>query len=195
MTTFVEPAPALTTQAVPGYLTGTWDLDHAHSEVAFSVRHLMVSKVRGRFAAFSGSFVTAENPLDSSVEATIDLSSIDTNSADRDAHLRSADFFDVDQHPSMTYRSTGIRANGARWIVDGELSLHGVTLPVPLQLELHGFLPDSPFGDSRVGFTATGEINRDDFGITFNSVLESGGLALGNTVQITLEIEAVRRND
>lgn len=181
--------------STPGYLTGTWDLDPAHSEVAFSVRHLMLSKVRGRFATFSGSFVTAEDPEDSHVEATIDLSSIDTNSADRDAHLRSADFFDVEQHPTMTYRSTGIRTDGDHWIVDGELSLHGVTLPVPLRLELHGFLPDSPFGDSRVGFTATGEINRDDFGITFNSVLESGGLALGNKVQVTLEVEAVRRTD
>ena len=195
MTTFAAPAPAAPEQAIPGYLTGTWDLDPSHSEVAFSVRHLMLSKVRGRFATFSGSFVTAENPVDSRVEATIDLTSIDTNSADRDAHLRSADFFDVDQHPTMTYRSTGIHADGAHWIVDGELSLHGVTLAVPLQLELHGFLPDSPFGDTRVGFTATGEITRDDFGITFNSVLESGGLALGNKVQVTLEIQAIRRTD
>jgi polyisoprenoid-binding protein YceI len=189
MTTFATP-----TETVPGYLTGTWDLDPSHSEVAFSVRHLMLSKVRGRFGTFSGSFVTAENPVDSHVEAVIDLSSIDTNSADRDAHLRSADFFDVEQHPTMTYRSTGIRADGHDWLIDGELSLHGVTLPVALQLELHGFLPESPFGDTRVGFTATGEINRDDFGITFNSVLESGGVALGNKVQITLEIEAVRRD-
>jgi polyisoprenoid-binding protein YceI len=189
MTTVATPV-----QTVPGYLTGTWDLDPAHSEVAFSVRHLMLSKVRGRFGTFSGSFVTAENPADSHVEAVIDLSSIDTNSADRDAHLRSADFFDVDHHPTMTYRSTGIRADGHDWIVDGELSLHGVTRPVSLELELHGFLAESPFGDTRVGFTATGEINRDDFGITFNSVLESGGLALGNKVQITLEIEAVRRD-
>ena len=189
MTTIATPV-----QTVPGYLTGTWDLDPAHSEVAFSVRHLMLSKVRGRFAEFSGTFVTAEHPLDSSVEATIDLSSIDTNSADRDAHLRSADFFDVDQHPTMSYRSTGIRPDGEHWVVDGELSLHGVTRSVPLELELHGFLPDSPFCDTLFGFTATAEINRDDFGITFNSVLESGGLALGNKVQVTLEIEAIRRN-
>jgi polyisoprenoid-binding protein YceI len=152
MTTSTTTTSGLSDQAIPGYLTGTWDLDPSHSEVAFSVRHLMLSKVRGRFATFSGSFVTAEHPLDSSVEATIDLSSIDTNSADRDAHLRSADFFDVDRHPTMTYRSTGVHADGAHWIVDGELSLHGVTRPVPLRLELHGFLPDSPFGDSRVGF-------------------------------------------
>jgi len=191
MTTIATPGP----KTIPGYLTGTWDLDPSHSEVAFSVRHLMLAKVRGRFATFSGSFVTADNPLDSQVEAVVDLSSIDTNSADRDAHLRSADFFDVDQHPTMSFRSTGIRADGHDWVVDGELSLHGHTRPVSLELELHGFLPSSPFGDTRVGFTATGEINRDDFGITFNSVLESGGLALANKVQITLEIEAVRRAD
>jgi len=189
MTTFATP-----NQTIPGYLTGTWDLDPSHSDVAFSVRHLMLSKVRGRFGSFSGSFVTAEDPVDSHVEAVVDLSSIDTNSADRDAHLRSADFFDVEQHPTMSYRSTGIRANGNEWVVDGELTLHGITLPVPLQLEVHGFLPDSPFGDTRVGFTATGEINRDDFGITFNQVLEGGGLGLGNKVQITLEIQAVRRD-
>src|SRR4029453_3833954 len=102
MTTSTTTTSGLSDQAIPGYLTGTWDLDPSHSEVAFSVRHLMLSKVRGRFATFSGSFVPAEHPLDSSVEATIDLSSIDTNSADRDAHLRSADFFDVDRHPTMT---------------------------------------------------------------------------------------------
>ena len=189
MTTYAPP-----TATIPGYLTGTWDLDPAHSEVAFSVRHLMLSKVRGRFGTFSGSFVTADNPEDSHVEAVIDLSSIDTNSADRDAHLRSADFFDVDHHPTMSYRSTGIRADGQDWVVDGELSLHGVTLPVSLQLELHGFLPESPFGDTRVGFTATGEINRDDFGITFNTALEGGGVGLGRKIQIALEIQAVREN-
>ena len=95
----------------------------------------------------------------------------------------------------MTYRSTGIRADGDVWIVDGELSLHGVTRPVPLVLELHGFLPQSPFGDTRVGFSARGEINRDDFGINFNAPLEGGGVVVGNKIQISLEIEAVRRND
>ena len=191
MTTSATPTSTLPT----GYLTGTWDIDPSHSEVAFTVRHLMVSKVRGRFDGFSGSFVTAERPEDSHVEATIDLESIDTNSPDRDAHLRSADFFHVEEHPKMTYRSTGIRVDGSDWIVDGELTLHGVTLPVPLHLELHGFLPESPFGDTRVGFSARGEISRDDFGITFNVPLEGGGVVVGDKVQISLEVEAVRRND
>ena len=130
----------------------------------------MVSKVRGRFGDFSGSFVIAENPLDSSsVEAVVDLASIDTNNADRDAHIRSADFFDVEQYPTMTYRSTGVRADGDDFIVDGELSLHGVTKPVPLHARGQRLPARLPFGDTRVGFSATAEINRDDFGITFNS--------------------------
>ena len=191
MTTFATP-----TQTLPaGYVTGTWDLDPSHSEVGFSVRHLMVSKVRGRFEDFSGTIVTADRPEDSSVEATIALESIDTSSPDRDAHLRSADFFHVEEHPKMTYRSTAIRADGDSWIIDGNLTLHGVTRPVPLVLELNGLLPESPFGDTRVGFSARGEINRDDFGISFNMPLEGGGVVVGNKVQISLEIEAVRRND
>jgi polyisoprenoid-binding protein YceI len=151
----------------------------------------MVSKVRGRFGSFQGTFVTADNPLDSSVEAAVELASIDTGNADRDAHLRSADFFDVDQHSTLTYRSTGIRSDGDDFIVDGELSLHGVTKQVPLHLEVNGFQADTPFGDSRVGFSATAEIDRRDFGIEFNMVLEGGGVGLGNKVQISLEIEAV----
>jgi polyisoprenoid-binding protein YceI len=174
-----------------GYVPGTWAIDTAHSEVAFSIRHLMLSKVRGRFGRFEGQLVTGENPLDSRVEATVDLSSIDTNNADRDAHVRSADFLDVEQYPTMTYRSTGIRADGDGFIVDGELSLHGVTRSVPLALEVNGFLPESPFGDTRVGFTASADIDRSDFGVKFNMVLDNGGLGLGEKVHITLDIEAV----
>ena len=188
--TAVQSAPAVT-----GYIPGTWDIDVAHSEIGFSVRHLMVSKVKGAFREFSGTFVTAENPLDSSVEATVLLSSIDTGNADRDAHLRSADFFDVENHTTLEYRSTGIRYDDEEgFVVDGDLTLRGVTKHVPLQLEIHGFQQSTPFGDSRTGFTATGEIDRRDFGVSFNSTLEGGGVALGNKVQITLEIEAVRRN-
>jgi len=187
--TAVQSAPAVT-----GYIPGTWDIDVAHSEIGFSVRHLMVSKVKGAFREFSGTFVTAENPLDSSVEATVLLSSIDTGNADRDAHLRSADFFDVENHTTLEYRSTGIRYDDEEgFVVDGDLTLRGVTKHVPLQLEIHGFQQSTPFGDSRTGFTATGEIDRRDFGVSFNSTLEGGGVALGNKVQITLEIEAILR--
>ena|SRR5438093_8431743 len=183
------------TPTVTGYIPGTWTIDTTHSEVGFSVRHLMVSKVKGKFTEFSGTFVTGEDPLDSSVEATVVLSSVDTGNADRDAHLRSADFFDVDQHTLLTYRSTGIRFDGDDFVVDGELTLRGVTREVPLKLEIHGFQPTTPFGDTRTGFTATAEIDRRDFGVSFNMALEGGGVGLGNKVQITLEIEAVLQAD
>src|SRR5215217_6599923 len=110
---------------IPGYVAGTWAIDASHSAVSFSVRHLMVSKVRGSFRTFEGTVVTAENPAESSVTATIDLSSIDTNNADRDTHIRSADFFEVEKYPTMTYRSSGVRADGDDFILDGELDLHG----------------------------------------------------------------------
>lgn len=181
--------------SIPGYRAGTWAIDPTHSEVGFSVRHLMVSKVRGRFASFEGTFVTAENPLDSKVEASIDVSSVDTNNSDRDAHLRSADFFDVEKYPDFTYRSTGVRVDDGDLVLDGELTLHGVTAPVPLALEVNGFLPDSPFGDHRVGFSATGEVSRKVFGISFEHPLEGGGVGLGDKVHINLEIEAVLQGD
>jgi polyisoprenoid-binding protein YceI len=179
---------------IPGYVTGTWVIDPVHSEVGFSVRHLMLSKVRGRFAKFEGRIDTPDNPLDASVEATIDLSSIDTNNPDRDAHLRSVDFFDVEHHPVMTYRSTAVGVVEDGFLVDGELSLHGITRPVTLALQLEGILASSPFGDTRVGFSATTEINRSDFNINFG-IADAGGVGLGDKVQITLDVEAVLQPD
>jgi|SRR5579871_1616701 len=181
----------LTTTTIPGYIAGTWDLDPSHSEVGFSVRHLMVSKVRGRFNSFTGELVTAANPLESTVTATIDLNSIVTGDEGRDNHLRSADFFDVANHPTMTYRSTAVRQDGDHYVVDGELSLHGVTRQVPLKVELNGFI-ESPMG-TRVGFSATAEISRKDFGIDINMPLEGGGVVVGDKVTVTLEIEALLR--
>jgi polyisoprenoid-binding protein YceI len=180
-----------TSPPVTGYIPGTWTIDPTHSEVGFSVRHLMVSKVKGRFTEFSGTFVTGDDPLDSGVEASVVLSSVDTGNADRDAHLRSADFFETDQHALLTYRSTGVHFDGDDFVVDGELTLRGVTREVPLTLEIHGFQPETPFGDTRAGFTAIAEIDRRDFGVSFNMALEGGGVGLGNKVQITLEIEAI----
>jgi len=177
-------------ETIPGYLAGSWTIDPLHSEVGFSVRHMMVSKVRGKFTKFSGELVTAEDPLASSVSADIDLSSIDTAAEQRDAHLRSPDFFDTDNHPVMTYRSTGIRPNGDGYVVDGELTLKGVTRQVPLHLELNGFGPDA-YGGTRAGFTATAEINRQDFGVNWNAALETGGVVVSDKVNIHLEIEAV----
>ena len=121
---------ATTEQTIPGYVAGTWTIDPVHSEIGFSVRHMMVSKVRGRFTSFSGDIVTGESPVDSSVNATIDLSSIDTGNADRDNHIRSADFFEVDRHKTMTFRSTGVRRDGEDYVLDGELSLKATTRPI-----------------------------------------------------------------
>jgi polyisoprenoid-binding protein YceI len=174
----------------PGYVAGTWTIDPVHSEVGFSVRHMMVSKVRGKFNVFSGDIVTGESPLDSRVTATIDLSSIDTGNQDRDNHIRSADFFDVDTHKTMTFRSTGVRPKGDGYVLDGELTLKGVTRPISLQLELGGFGQD-PYGGTRAGFTATGELKRSDFGVDFQAVLETGGVVVADKVTINLEIEAV----
>jgi|SRR5689334_12630311 len=175
---------------IPGYISGTWTIDPVHSEVGFTVRHMMVSKVRGKFGSFHGEIVTGENPVDSKVTAEIDLSSIDTGNPDRDNHIRSADFFEVDTYKTMTYRSTGIRPDGDDYVLDGELTLKGVTKPVSLRLELGGFGPDA-FGGTRAGFTATGEIKRSDFGVDFNAVLETGGVVVSDKVNLHLEIEAV----
>jgi len=182
---------AATTQtAVPGYVAGTWNIDAVHSEVGFSVRHMMVSKVRGRFTTFSGQLVTGENPLDSSVTAEIDLASINTGSEQRDGHIRSADFFEVETYPTMTYRSTGVRLAGGDYVLDGDLTLKGVTRNVPMTLELNGFGPD-PFGGTRAGFTATGEINRRDFNVNFSAPMETGGAVVADKISLHLEIEAV----
>jgi polyisoprenoid-binding protein YceI len=182
---------------IPGYVAGTWVIDPIHSEVGFVVRHLMISKVRGRFNAFEGQIVTATDPLRSSVTATIDLDSVDTANKQRDDHVRNADFLEVDKYPTMTYRSTGLRSDGDTLTLDGELTLKGVTLLVPLKLEVNGFGPDpfapDPATGARVGFTATGEINRMDFGVTYNGPIPGGGVALSEKIQIVLEIQAALR--
>jgi polyisoprenoid-binding protein YceI len=178
------------TVAIPGYLAGTWKADPAHSEVGFSVRHLMISKTRGRFTSYDVTIDLAEDPLDSSVAATIDLASLDTGLEPRDNHLRSADYLEVEKYPTMTYRSTGIRRTDDSWNVDGELTVHGVTRPVPLALELNGFSPD-PFGGQRAGFSATAQINRRDFGIDMTLPMGGGGVVVGDKVSISLEIQAV----
>jgi polyisoprenoid-binding protein YceI len=180
----------VTAPAIPNYVAGTWTIDPVHSEVGFSVRHMMVSKVRGRFTEFEGTLVTGENPLESSVSATIELASVDTGNSQRDDHLRSNDFFDAPSHPTMSYRSTGLRPDGEDFVVDGELTLKGVTKSVPLRLEIQGFGPDA-YGGTRAGFTATAEINRRDFGVNFNAALETGGAVVADKVTIQLEIEAV----
>ncbi|MFI8221490.1 YceI family protein [Streptomyces sp. NPDC085932] len=183
---------------IPGYVAGTWVIDRVHSEVGFMVRHLMISKVRGQFTSFEGEVITDPDPLKSRVTATIDLGSISTGNEQRDAHVRSGDFLGVDEHPTMTYRSTAIRTAGADFILDGELTLKGITRVVPLKLEINGFGPDpfapDPLKGARVGFTATGEINRMDFNVNFNGPVPGGGVVVSESVQIFLEIEAALRS-
>jgi polyisoprenoid-binding protein YceI len=177
---------------VPSYLAGTWDIDPVHSDVSFSVRHMMVSKVRGRFGSFSGEIVTGEDITGSSVTATIDATSIDTNNEQRDNHIRSADFFDVANHPTWTFTSTGVRAEDGELFLDGDLTIKGVTRPVTLTLAVEGFGPDA-FGGTRAGFSATTTINRNDFGVDIAMPLDGGGVVVGDKVTINLEIEAVLR--
>jgi polyisoprenoid-binding protein YceI len=177
---------------IPGYVVGTWDIDATHSTVGFSVRHMMVSKVRGYFREFSGEIVTAADPADSTVTATIDLGSIDTRQEQRDAHIRSADFFDAENHPQMTFRSTAVRTDGADWVVDGELTIKGATRPVSLALELNGFGPDA-YGGVRAGFSAKTDINRNEFGVDIKMPMDGGGVVVGDKITVELEIEAVLR--
>ena len=177
--------------SVPGYQAATWNIDPVHSEVGFSVRHMMVSKVRGRFTKFSGQLVTADDPLQSSVTAEIDLTSINTGQEQRDQHIQSADFFEVETYPTMTFKSTGIRVEDGEYILDGDLTLKGVTKNVPLRLELQGFGED-PYGGYRAGFTATGELNRRDFNVNFNAPMQNGGVVVADKIQLHLEIEAVK---
>jgi len=177
---------------IPGYVAGTWAIDPVHSEVSFTVRHMMVSKVRGRFDKFEGTIVTAEDPFASTVTASVDLSSINTGQEQRDAHIRSADFFEVEKHPTMTFVSTGIKPAKEGFVLEGDLTLKGVTRPVAFDLEVSGFGPDA-YGATRVGFSALSHINRMDFGVSFNGPIPGvpGGVAVSENVTINLEIEGV----
>ena len=180
MTTAIQTLPA----------TGTWSIDPSHSEVSFKVRHLGISKTRGRFGAFAGDIVVAEQPDQSRVTVEIDAASIDTKDQGRDEHLRSADFFDAAQFPTLTFVTRSVEPQGERWVVAGDLTIRGVTRPVVLDTEVVGLVTD-PWGNERVGFHATAEVNREDFGLTWNAALETGGVLVGKTVQIDLEVEAV----
>jgi polyisoprenoid-binding protein YceI len=172
---------------------GTYAIDQSHSHVGFAVRHLMVSKVRGRFSDFAGTVEIAENPLDSKVSVTIQTASADTRDENRDAHLRSEDFFDSENWPTMTYRSRSVRPTGkGRYIVDGDLTIKDVTAAVPLEVTFEGGGGD-PWGGVRIGFSATAELDREAFEINWNSPLDGGGFVLGKKVSIELEVEAVKQ--
>lgn len=180
------------TVAVATDLTaGTWAIDPVHSSINFSVRHLMVSKVRGSFETFSGAITVAEDGTPS-VSATIDVNSINTRNEQRDAHVRSADFFDAENHPTATFVSTGVRPDGDDYIVDGDFTLKGVTKPVSLKLEYNGVNPGMGQG-AVAGFEASVVLNRKDFGIDIDMPLETGGTVVGDKITVTLEIEALKQ--
>jgi polyisoprenoid-binding protein YceI len=182
------------TAEIPGYIAGTWDIDPVHSHVGFVARHLMVSKVRGNFGTFEGQIVTAEDPLQSSATATIDTTSFDTGNDQRNSDIKSENFLDVANHPTMTFRSTGIRADGGEYIATGDLTIRGITHPVELTVEVNGFGPD-PYGGTRLGLSATGEIDRNDYGISFNMALPTGGVMISEKIQLTIEVEATLKKD
>ena len=172
---------------------GTYALDVAHSSVSFSVRHLMVSKTKGRFTDFTGTLVIGEDPLDSSVEVEIQVASVDTRDETRDGHLRSADFFDAEAYPVITYRSTRVTpASKGIWRVEGDLTVHGTTVSVPLEVSFEGGAQD-PWGGARIGFSASTEVDRAAFGLTWNQALETGGVLVGKQVKIDVEAEAVQK--
>jgi polyisoprenoid-binding protein YceI len=176
----------VTTQVfdIPGYVAGTWDIDPVHSHIGFVARHMMLSKVRGRFDRFEGQIVTEEDPLKSSAVLTVDMNSVNTGNEVRDNDLRSGNFFDVANYPVMTYRSVGIRRTGEDLFLDGELTVRGVTLPVSLRFEVNGFA-SGPDSVTRASFSVAGEINRIDFGVCTNPPI--AGLA---SEKVHLDIEA-----
>jgi len=170
---------------------GTWNVDAAHSRVGFTVRHLMVSKVRGSFTTFSGAVTVGEDKLASSVVAEVQMASIATGDDNRDNHLRTGDFFDVAAHPTMTFRSTGITADGGDYVLAGELTIKGITKPVTFELEFEGVSPD-PWGGTRAGFSAETEISRKEWGLEYNAVLETGGVVISDKVKLELDIQVVK---
>ncbi|MET1008138.1 MAG: YceI family protein [Propionibacteriaceae bacterium] len=186
---------AVVTRTVDGHLlpaAGTWDIDPGHTELAFIGRHFMLTKVRGRFTRVTGSVTVDEDMNASGVNLDIDMSSVESGNQARDDHLRSAELFDVETHPTATFRSTRVDWRGSRGTVQGNLTIHGVTKEVALEVSFEGHARD-PWGADRAVFTARSTVNREDFGITWNVALEAGGVLVSKNVQIEIELESVLR--
>jgi polyisoprenoid-binding protein YceI len=190
-----SPAPAGGTRVVDGRAVpavGTWNVDPSHSEVAFTAKHLVVSKVRGRFADYTVSLTVAGDPTQSSVEVEIQAGTIATGDDQRDAHLTGPDFLDVDRFPTLSFRSTNVEPVGNEaWSVHGDLTIRDVTRPVVLDVEFLGVTED-PWGNQRSGFTAATEIDREDWGLTWNQPLANGGVLVGKKVKIEIDVQAVK---
>ncbi|WP_037361681.1 YceI family protein [Amycolatopsis orientalis] len=183
----------MTSATTYAHLTGTYTIDAAHSRIGFVARHAMVTKVRGSFNEFEGSFtLDGENPANSSASVTIQTKSVDTRNADRDGHLRNNDFLSVDQFPTITFTSTGIKQTGEdTFDVTGDLTVKDVTKSVTIPFEFGGSAKD-PFGNDRVGFEGSTTINRSDYGVTFNAALETGGVLVSDKITLEFEISAIK---
>jgi polyisoprenoid-binding protein YceI len=169
---------------------GTWAIDPTHTTVEFIGRHLVFTKVRGRFTGVSGAVTVADDPNASSVEITLDAASITTGTPDRDAHLKSADFFDVESYPEITFKSTSVEWKGHEGTVTGDLTVRGVSKPITLDVDLTGVVTD-PWGGDRAVFSASGEVDREDWGLTWNMALESGGVLVSKKIRFEIETELV----
>ena len=170
---------------------GTWAIDVSHSSINFKVKHLGLAKTRGRFTEFEGTVEIGDDPRNTTVEVSIDAASVDTHDAKRDEHLRSPDFFNVGAHPKLAFRSTRVEGSDDEWRLEGELTVAGVTRPVVLDVTYEGVAGD-PWGGTRAGFTASAQVNREAFGLSWNAALEAGGFLVGKTVTIDLDVELVR---
>ncbi len=183
-------APATATSTA----TSTWNIDPAHSSAEFKVKHMMISNVRGKFSGISGTLHRVEaDHTQSTLEVSIDVNTVNTQDAQRDGHLKSADFFHVEKFPAMIFKSTHIEHNGGDgYAVTGDLTIHGVTKSATLKVEEVSEPAKDPWGNTRIGLTATAKINRKDFGLTWNSALETGGVLVGEDVTITLDVELIK---
>jgi polyisoprenoid-binding protein YceI len=176
-----------------GLTPGIWTLDMSHSEIGFTVRHAGISKVRGRFTDASAEAHVRHSLKESSLHATVKTASFDSGEANRDAHVRGADFFDVENYPEMTFRATGVEGDGEDYTLTGDLTIRGITKPVELEVEFTGVALD-PFGATRAGFSAETEISRKEFGLTWNAALETGGFLVSDKVKINLEAALVKQD-
>ena len=188
MSTTTTPTRVIDGTLLPA--PGSWEIDPGHADVAFTGRHFMVTKVRGRFTDVSGTVTVAEDMQDSRVDVVIGMSSVESGNAARDEHLRSAELFDVERFPQATFRSVAVEWKGTRGIVHGDLTIHGITRRVPLHVAFEGHARD-PWGGERAVFSAETKVNREDFGITWNMALEAGGVLVSKDITITIDIETV----
>jgi polyisoprenoid-binding protein YceI len=184
----------MTTMTAPQTAVTTWNIDPVHSVAEFKVKHMMISNVKGQFTGVSGALSLDEaDPANSKIEATIDAASVNTRDAQRDAHLKSADFFDVENFSTLGFRSTSVtRSSGGELLVEGDLTIHGVTRNVQFAVEGPTAPGKDPWGNTRVGISAMTKINRKDYGLTWNAALETGGILVGEDVTITLDVQFIR---